>query len=303
MVRPIGILAGLGFVIVLLFSFIVGVVQVTPVLREHGAFVAPTAEHDFHLEPRKLAYSFDGPAGRYDVAQLQRGFQVYKEVCSACHSMKQVSFRDLEGIGFSKAEVKAIAKNWATETPSIDPATGEAASRKPIPSDKIPSPYPNEVAARAANNNALPPDQSLIAKARHEGPRYIYSLLTGYRDPKTYRNEEGKALPTENQPGKGLHFNPYFPNLNLAMAPPLTEGQVTYADGTKATLDQEARDVSAFLFWAAEPKLEARHQVGWASLVYLLIFTALTYLAYRSIWADKKHPVSRLEKKVDETHG
>lgn len=290
MVRPLGILTGLGFVIVLLFSFGVGLFnQLTdppPI----------TAEHEFHRDPRNVAYSFDGPLGRFDKQQLQRGFQVYKEVCSACHSMKQLSFRDLEGIGFSKAEVKAIAKGWAVETPSVDPATGEAATRKPIPSDKFPSPYANEVAARVANNNALPPDQSLIAKARHEGPRYIYSLLTGYQNQPAALLKE---FPEAKTP-KGLHYNPYFPNLNLAMAPPLAEGQVTYSDGTKPTLEQEAKDVSAFLFWAAEPKLEARHQIGWATMIYLIIFTGLAYLAYRSIWADKKHPVPKLEAKIDE---
>ena len=300
MVRPLGILVGLGFVIILLFSFIVGVFQVAPVIAEHKSFVAPSAEHDFHLDPKNVAFSFDGPLGKYDLQQLQRGFQVYKEVCAACHSMKHLAFRDLEGIGFSKPEVKAIAAGWAIETPSIDAGTGEGATRKPIPADKFPSPYANEVAARAANNNALPPDQSLIAKARHEGPRYIYSLLTGYVDPKAYRNEEGQSLPAASQPGKGLHFNPYYPNLNLAMAPPLADGQVTYADKTKGTVDNYAKDVSAFLFWAAEPKLETRHQVGWATMIYLIIFTGLAYLAYRSIWADKKHPVSRLEKKIDE---
>ena len=299
MVRPLGILAGLGFVIILLFSFIVGVFQVAPVVAEHKAFVAPTAEHEFHLDPKNVAFSFDGPTGKYDLQQLQRGFQVYKEVCAACHSMKHLAFRDLEGIGFSKAEVKAIAANWAIETPTIDPATGEAATRKPIPADKFPSPYANEVAARAANNNALPPDQSLIAKARHEGPRYVYSLLTGYQPQPPALLRQFPEVKTP----KGLNYNPYFPNLNLAMAPPLADGQISYADGTKGTVDNYARDVSAFLFWAAEPKLEARHQVGWAAMIYLLIFTGLAYLAYRSIWADKKHPVSRLEKKVDEAKG
>lgn len=290
MVRPIGILAGLGFVIILLWTAAVTVFQ------QISAPPPATAEHEFHLDPKNVSYSFDGAFGRYDRQQLQRGFQVYKEVCSACHSMKQVSFRDLEGIGFSKAEVKAIASNWAIQTPSVDPATGEASSRKPIPSDKFPSPYANEVAARAANNNALPPDQSLLAKARHGGASYIYSLITGYQKQPA---ELLKKFPDAKTP-KNLHYNPYFPNLNLGMAAPLADGQVTYADGTKATLDQEAKDVSAFLFWAAEPKLESEHEVGVASLIYLLVFTGLAYLAYRSIWADKKHPVSRAETKVDE---
>ena len=278
MVRPIGILAGLGFVAVVLWSLMWGVVAY--VTEPH----VPTVEHAFHLKPKEVSFSFEGPAGKYDKQQLQRGFQVYKEVCSACHSLKFVAFRDLEGIGFSPAQVKAIAKNWALETPSIDPATGEANTRKSLPSDYFPKPFANDVAARAANNNAIPPDQSLIVKAREEGPQYIYSLLTGYQDQPAALL---KKYPDAKTP-EGLHFNPYFPNLNLAMAPPLVADQVSYADGTKATLDQEAKDVVAFLTWAAEPKLENRHVAGWASLVYVLIFTGFAYAAYRTIWADKK---------------
>lgn len=242
--------------------------------------------NEFHEEPHAIHYSFDGPFGRYDNQQLQRGFQVYKEVCSACHSMHLVAFRDLEEIGFSKPEVKAIAANWATETPSINPDTGEPATRKPIPSDYLPGPYPNETAARAANNNALPPDMSLLAKAREGGPAYIESLVTGYEDvPPALKKE----FPDFTVPA-GLHFNPYFANLNIAMPPPLvSDGQVTYSDGTAATRTQMATDVSAFLMWAAEPKLENRKRTGVAVLIYLLIATALAYGAYRNIWRDKKH--------------
>ena len=278
MVRPIGILAGIGFVAVVLWSFMWGAV----------AFVSDppkeTVYHAFHLPPKEAAFSFEGPMGKFDRGQLQRGFQVYKEVCSACHSLKFVAFRDLQEIGFSAPEVKAIAKNWAIETPSVDPATGEANTRKSLPSDYFPKPFPNDVAARAANNNAIPPDQSLIVKAREEGPQYIYSLLTGYQDQPAALL---KKFPDAKTPD-GLHYNPYFPNLNLAMAPPLVADQVSYADGTKATLDQEAKDVVAFLSWAAEPKLETRHTWGWASLIYLLFFTGFAYAAYRTIWADKK---------------
>jgi ubiquinol-cytochrome c reductase cytochrome c1 subunit len=278
MVRPLGILAGIGFVAVVLWSLMWGVVAY--VTEPH----VPTVEHMYHLKPKEVAFSFEGPMGKYDRQQLQRGFQVYKEVCSACHSLKFVAFRDLEGIGFSKPEVKAIAKNWAIETPSIDPATGEANTRKSLPSDYFPKPFANDVAARAANNNAIPPDQSLIVKAREHGAHYIYSLLTGYQDqPATLL----KKFPDAKTPD-GLHYNPYFPNLNLAMAPPLVADQVSYSDGTKATLEQEAKDVTAFLAWAAEPKLETRNAVGWASLIYLLIFTGIAFAAYRTIWADKK---------------
>lgn len=283
MVRPLGILAGLGFVGVLLWSLMWGVIAyVSEPPKE-------TVEHSFHLYPKEVAFSFEGPLGTYDRAQLQRGFQVYKEVCSACHSLKYVAFRDLEQIGFSKPEVKAIAKNWTREVPSIDPATGEPATRKALPSDRFPLAFANDVAARAANNNAIPPDLSLMAKARKDGPAYIYSLLSGYADPLTYKNKEGKPLPAEARPSSAnLHFNPYFANLNLAMAPPLLDGAVTYADGSKNDVKRMAKDVSAFLMWTAEPKLEERKQIGWAALIFLLVGTVLAWLAYQSIWADKK---------------
>ena len=248
--------------------------------------VIPSAAEEFHLAPKPIHYSFEGPFGRYDRTQLQRGFQVYKEVCAACHSMRLVAFRDLEELGFTKPEVKALAKGWATETPSLNPDTGEAATRKSLPSDFIPGPYPNEVAARAGNNNALPPDMSLLAKAREGGPAYIASLVTGYADPSPALKKEFPDFTTP----PGLYFNPYFANLNIAMPPPLTsDGQVTYADGTPATRMQMATDVSAFLMWAAEPKLENRKRTGVAVVGYLLIATILAYGAYRSIWRDKKH--------------
>jgi len=282
MVRPLGIVAGLGFVGVLLWSLMWGVIAYV------GDPPKETVEHAFHLHPKEVNYTFAGATGTYDRAQLQRGFQVYKEVCSACHSLKYVSFRDLEGIGFSKPEVKAIAAGWTREVPSIDPATGEPATRKAIASDRFPLVFANDTAARAANNNAIPPDLSLMAKAREGGPAYIYSLLSGYADPLTYKNKEGKLLPEANRPPEGLHFNPYFPNLNLAMTPPLADGAVTFADGSKNDVKSMAKDVSAFLMWAAEPKLEVRNQTGWAALIFLIIGTVLAWFAYQSIWADNK---------------
>jgi ubiquinol-cytochrome c reductase cytochrome c1 subunit len=288
MVRPIAFLAGAGFVFVLLFSLVNGAM----------AYISeppkPTVEHEFHLHPKEsVHFSSDGPFGKFDNQQLQRGFQVYKEVCAACHSMNHVAFRDLEQIGFTGPEVKAIAKSWATEVPSINPDTGEPATRKGTPADKIPSPYPNETAARAGNNNALPPDLSLMTKARHGGGAYVYSLLTGYANQQGYKNEEGKELlkefPDAKTPPNG-HFNPYFANLNVAMPPPLVaDGQVSYADGTKATVDQMAQDVSAFLVWTAEPKLQTRHEVGLWFTLYLLLATVLAFLAYRNIWSGIKH--------------
>jgi ubiquinol-cytochrome c reductase cytochrome c1 subunit len=280
MVRLFAFLIGLFFCGMLMLAFV------------NGAYVAatedvaPTAEHEFHELPQKVSFASDGPLGKFDRTQLQRGLKVYAEVCAACHSLNQVAFRDFAALGYNEAEVKAIAKGWKTETPSINPDTGEAASRPSIPADKVPSPFPNEVAARAANNNALPPDLSLMTKARHNGPAYVYSLLTGYQ------NQPGELLkefPDAKTPA-GLHYNPYFANLNIAMAPPLTgDGQVTFDDGTKSTVKQMAKDVSAFLTWTAEPKMENRKTAGLAAMLFLLIFTGLAYLSYRSIWADKKH--------------
>jgi ubiquinol-cytochrome c reductase cytochrome c1 subunit len=280
MVRVLGILAGILFVFVSLWSFGHGVYAFVTAPGEQ------TIEKRFHVEPRHLALASDGPFGHYDRQQLQRGFQVYKEVCSSCHSLKLVAFRDLADLGYREAEVKAIAGNWQVEVPDVDPKTGDPKGRKALPADHFPSPFQNETAARAANNNALPPDLSLITKAREGGPAYVYSLITGYRDPATYRNEKGEALPAENRPGPNLHFNPVFANLNIAMPPPLkSDGQVTYAPGNpKPTVDQMAQDIAAFLAWTAEPRLENRHRTGIASVLFLLILTILAYMAYQNIW-------------------
>ncbi len=281
MVRIIGGLVGIGFAFVLLLglgSSIIGVINEPE---------PATAEHEFYKHAKEVSFPSDGPMGKFDRAQLQRGFQVYKEVCSACHSINLVSFRDLGDLGYNEAEVKAIAAQWATPAPGINPDTGEAATRPNTPADRFPLAFANDVAARAANNNAIPPDLSLMTKARHDGAAYTYSLLTGYEATQPARLV--KEFPGSVTP-PGLHYNPYFANLNIAMPPPIVaDGQVTYADGTKATTRQMAKDVAAFLVWTAEPKLEARHQTGWAALIFLLIFTALTYGAYRNIWRDKKH--------------
>jgi len=256
---------------------------------------APLASDEFHKEHKELALSSDGPMGKFDKRQLQRGFQVYSEVCSACHSLKRVSFRDLERLGYNEAEIKKIASDWKTQVPSINPDTGEPATRKALPSDNFPAPFANETAARAANNNALPPDLSLMTKAREGGAAYIYSLLTGYANQAGYRNEKGEVLlkkfPDAKTP-EGLHFNPYFANLNIAMPPPLTSnGQVTFADGTPSTVDQMAKDVAAFLVWTAEPNLESRHAAGLAVSIFLLVASILGYLAYQQIWYEAKRAV------------
>ena len=279
MVRILGFLVGLGFVAVAAWSLLWGVIAYV------GDPPQETVEHRFHEHPQHASWSFEGPLGRWDRQQLQRGFQVYREVCAACHGLNLVAFRNLQDLGYSEAEVRAIADQWPIQVPSVDPNTGEAATRKALPADRLPNPYPNEIAARAANNNALPPDLSLIVKAREGGAEYIQSLLLGYQNPP-------HELPPENRPGQGLYYNPYFANLNIAMPPPITaDGQVTYADGTPATRTQMAHDVAAFLAWAAEPNLESRHWAGTWVLIFLIFATVLAWLAYKNVWANAKRAV------------
>jgi ubiquinol-cytochrome c reductase cytochrome c1 subunit len=274
MIRILSVLVGLFFSAALLWSFGNGAVNTAREGLPH------TVEAQFSKHPKHLALSSDGAFGKFDNQQLQRGFQVYKEVCAACHSLRLVAFRDLAALGYNEDEVKAIAAGFTV--PGIDPNTGEVNTRPGMATDYFPKPFANDIAARAANNNAIPPDLSLMTKARHNGAAYVYSLLTGYQNPPA-------NLPKDNRPGTGLHYNPYFATLNLAMAPPLTsDGQVSYADGTTASVDQMSKDVAAFLVWTAEPKLDKRKQTGWPVLGFLLLASVLAYMAYRSIWADKK---------------
>ena len=278
MVRIFGILTGLFFAVAVMWSFVVGAIT----FAEEGK--PATAEHEFYKHPKHLALASDGVFGNFDKQQLQRGFQVYKEVCSACHSLRLVAFRDLRQLGYNEAEVKAIAKGF--QVPGVDPNTGEVNTRPGLATDYFPKPFANDIAARAANNNAVPPDLSLMTKARHEGPAYVYSLITGYQNQPAALL---KQFPDAKTPER-LHYNPYFANLNLAMAPPLTgDGQVTYGDGTKSTVDQMSRDVAAFLVWTAEPKLAKRHQTGWPVLLFLIVLTGLAYMTYQNVWRDKKH--------------
>jgi ubiquinol-cytochrome c reductase cytochrome c1 subunit len=280
MVRIIGFFVGLFFSVMALWAFGTGLyTQLTSPPEKTAASV-------FHRAPRELHLSSDGPLGHWgpeDYRQMQRGFQVYKEVCSACHSLNHVAFRDLTEIGYSDAEVKAIAAGFMV--PGVDPDTGETTMRPGTPTDYFPKPFANDIAARAANHNAIPPDLSLITKARKGGAAYVYSLITGFQP---IPPEIKKEFPDFDTP-PGLYFNPYFANLNLAMPPPLTsEGQVQYKDGTKPTVDQMAKDVAAFLVWTAEPSLAKRHQVGWPVLGFLLFATILAYLAKKQIWAENK---------------
>lgn len=278
MVRIIGFLVGLGFIAALVLALV----------NDTWSWIAEPpekpVEYAFHEHAHgpSNGFSFEGPLGTYDRQQLQRGFQVYKEVCAACHSLQYVSFRNLTDLGFSEAEVDAIASQWQIGVPSVNPDTGEADTREALASDRFPPVYPNVEAAAAANNNAIPPDLSLMTKARHNGSAYIYSLLTGYQDPPA-------DLPEDSRPGEGLYYNPYFANLNLAMAPPLADGQVTYADGTEATVSQMSQDVAAFLTWTAEPHMESRKATGWAVLIFLIFATVLAWFAYQNVWRDQKH--------------
>lgn len=219
------------------------------------------------------SWTFASPFGTYDRASAQRGFQVYKEVCAACHSMKLLAYRNLRDLGFSEAEVKAIAAQYeATDGPND---AGEMFQRPGLPSDRFKSPFANDKAARAANNGALPPDLSLIAKARPHGPDYLYALLTGYKD-----------APADMKLADGMNYNPYFPGRQIAMAQPLNADAVTFADGTKATVEQMALDVTTFLMWAAEPKLEERHNLGLKVILFLIVLTGLFYAVKRKVWAD-----------------
>lgn len=218
-------------------------------------------------------WSFKGILGTFDRGELQRGFQVYKEVCSSCHGLKRVAYRNLRFLGFKEAEIKAIASNYqVTDGPNDE---GEMFQRPARPSDHFVSPYPNEKAARAANNGAYPPDLSLLTKARPGGANYIYALLTGYTP----------APPgMELDPTDTRHYNEYYPGNFLSMAAPLSEGQVTYADGTVATVAQMAHDVTAFLSWAAEPEMESRKELGFKVLFYVLFMTLVFYMVNRRVW-------------------
>ena len=229
-----------------------------------------------------MSWSFDGPFGVYNRASLQRGFQVYKEVCSACHSLSRVAIRNLGDAGgpqFSQGEVIAIAAGYKVpaepneQGKTVDDA-GQPLTRAGVASDYFPAPFANEKAARAAMNGALPPDLSLIVKNREGHENYVYSILTGY----------GQKPPANEKMARGMNYNPYFPRHQIAMPPPLTNGSVTYADGTQSTVEQEAHDVVTFLAWASEPKMEERKRMGFNVILYLLAFTTLLYFTYRRVW-------------------
>jgi len=246
-------------------------------------------------KPEQLDWSFDGPFGTYDKQQLQRGFKVYREVCSSCHSLNLVAFRNLTDLGYSEAQARTIAAEYQIQDGPND--QGEMFMREGTLSDYFPAPFENPEQAAASNNGAVPPDFSVIAQARaaergfptfifdiftqyaEAGPDYIHALLTGYEE-----TPEGVEIPD------GTYYNPYFLNgPSLSMPPPLSDGQVAYEDGSPETVDQYAKDVAAFLMWAAEPHLEERKATGFTVMVFLILFAGLVYLTKRKIWSEIPH--------------
>ncbi|MFG1392245.1 cytochrome c1 [Xanthobacter agilis] len=259
------------------------------------ATAAEAGGHDGR--PPRLSWSFAGPFGSYDTAQLQRGFKVFKEVCTACHSANFLYFRNLSqpgGPSFSEAQVKQIASEYQITDGPND--SGDMFQRPGRPSDQWPAPFPNDQAARASNGGALPPDMSVLAKARsyhvgfpgfitdafiqyqEHGVDYIHAVLTGYSEP-----PEGVTVQA------GLHYNKYFPGNQIAMPKPLSDGQVEYTDGTPQTVDQYSTDVAAFLMWMAEPHLDARKRIGFQVVIFLIVLSGLLYFTKKKIWKNVAH--------------
>jgi ubiquinol-cytochrome c reductase cytochrome c1 subunit len=247
---------------------------------------ASALEGDQHA-PHQHHWHHDGPFGTFDDHAVQRGYQVYQEVCASCHSMDLMRFRNLGQRGgpfesdmFPNPNDNPIVMQIAAGYMVMDGPNddGDMFERAGLPSDAFPAPFANEQQARASNGGAYPPDLSLIVKARGDGANYVYSLLTGYEE-----------APHDSHLAAGQYYNPYFPGGAIAMAPPLSEGIVTYADGTEATVEQMAEDVVTFLTWAGDPHMETRKQMGFMVLLFLFIFAVLVYLAYRQVWANVKH--------------
>ena len=237
--------------------------------------ISPISFSSEALPPKKQYWPFEGMFGTVDREAAQRGFKVYKEVCAVCHGLEQLSYRNLEEIGFSEAEVKNIAKEYEVQDGPND--EGEMFIRPGILSDRFANPFRNEQAARAANNGAYPVDLSLIIKARPDGPNYVYSLLTGYRE-----------TPKKFYLMSGLYYNPYFPGQQIAMPPPLSHGQVSYPNNASPSIAQMSRDLVIFLQWAAEPEMENRKSMGLKVLIYLIFFTIFFYIANKRLWSKVK---------------
>ncbi len=224
------------------------------------------------VPPPDMKWSFDGPFGTYDKGALQRGYKIYREVCASCHGMKRIAYRNLSALGYTEDEIKSIAANYTVMDGPND--EGEMVERAAKPSDYFKSPFANDAAAKYANNGALPPDLSLITKARHGGADYVYGILTGYESA-----PHGKVL------ANGQHWNKYMPGHVIAMAAPLSDGQISYEDGTPQTVDQYARDVSEFLTWAAEPEMEERKRMGIKVLLFLAVLAGIMYGVKRKVWS------------------
>lgn len=230
----------------------------------------------YALHPKKMKWEFDGIFGRFDRASIQRGYKVYREVCSACHAMKQLSFRNLNQIGFNENEIKQIASEYLVSDGPND--EGEMFERAGLPSDKFVSPYVNEQSARSANGGAYPPDLSLIIKARHDGANYVYSLLTGYKDA-----PDGFNL------ASGKNYNQYFEGRQISMPSPIIEDQqVEYRDGTYSSKEQMIIDVVNFLHFSAEPEMENRKKMGVRTMIFLAILLVILVMAKRAIWQKVK---------------
>lgn len=232
------------------------------------------------VKPKHMHWHFQGPFGTYDRAAAQRGFQVYKEVCAACHSLSLVAYRNLTALGLTENQVKAIAAE--VQVPDIAD-DGSAIERPARPSDRFKKPFPNELAAAAANGGKAPPDLSVMIKARENGADYMHALLTGYVPFEKLTPAQIKEFAVT----KDDNFNLYFPGHKIAMPPPLSDGKVTYVDGTKATAEQMSLDVTEFLAWASEPHLEDRNRTGVRVILFLLALAGLMYAVKRQVWSDK----------------
>jgi ubiquinol-cytochrome c reductase cytochrome b/c1 subunit len=271
-----------------------------PILALAAVLAAPVAAsaQEQQVPPPRQSWSFAGPFGKYDEAQLQRGFKVYKEVCSSCHSLNLLSFRNLAdagGPGFTAGQVDTLAAEY--KIPALDDS-GQPIERAGRPADHFPAPFPNELAAKAANGGVAPPDMSTLAKARtyqrgfpwfifdiftqyqEQGPDYIVAILNGYKEP-----------PKDFKLPEGGHYNEYFPGHNIAMPQPLQDGQVTFDDGAPNSLHDEAKDIAAFLMWAAEPHLVVRKRLGFQVMIFLIVLSGLLYFTKKKVWkAVELHP-------------
>ncbi|MBI3419980.1 MAG: cytochrome c1 [Proteobacteria bacterium] len=238
-------------------------------------FALPAAAKEMHPHGPEGGWKHKGVFGSYDRGALQRGLLVYKQVCAACHALNLVAYRNLAMLGYSEDEIKTIAAEKRVKDGPND--QGEMFDRPARPSDPFVAPFANDQAARVANGGALPPDLSLIIKARHGGENYVYSLLTGF----------GETPPADMKILPGMNYNPYFPGGQIAMPPPLAaDDLVSYSDGTKATKEQMAKDVVQFLAWAAEPHMEQRKRIGIRVMLFLLVLTGVFYAAKRQLWRD-----------------